>query len=208
LPTPSARLSLLKPAESDPFVTDDIADNWQKIDDHPGARVCLSTSRPVWTNAQAGMLISETDTGLLWRWTGSAWARPYPTGRLRTTSGGWAYAARTTLFSTASSSAYVVALTLANVVVPDGLRPIEVEAAWDNAVNANGYFFGLIVRSAAVGGPATGATHQVAAGSCGSYVGDEPAGLAANTYTWTYQVKAVAGGTAQLSGLSLRVREV
>jgi hypothetical protein len=206
LPTPSARLGLLKPSEADPFVTDDIAANWQKLDDYPGVYVCTSSSRPAWTTPQAGMLISETDTGLLWRWSGSAWVRTAPSGRLRTNSGALATAARTTLFSTSSSAVYVVALTLANVVVPDGGRPIRIEATWTSAVNANGFFFGAIVRSAAVGGPNVANPRRIIDGDGGTHVAED-VGLVPGIFTYSYQVRAANGGTAQLGDLVMSATE-
>jgi hypothetical protein len=208
LSTPTARIGLLKPARSDTFVTQDLADNWQKVDDHILGKVCTSGTRPSWGAAQAGMLISETDTGLTWRWTGSAWARLGGVGRLRTTTGAYATALRTTLFSTSSVSTYVVALTLSNVVVPDGLRPIEVRAIWDNSINSAGFFYGVIVRSASVGGPTVGGVHQILDGMGGEHTSQEASGLAPGAYTYSYQVRSPAGGTSQLSGLALQVTEV
>lgn len=78
MPTPTGHLALLKPSTADPFVTADLASNLQKIDDHPGIRVVTSTTRPAWAAAQAGMFISETDTGNMMRWTGTDWV---PAGR-------------------------------------------------------------------------------------------------------------------------------
>lgn len=204
--TQSARLGLIVPGRSDSFVTADLAANYATLDRSPGVYPCLSTGRPTWSAPQAGMLISETDTGLLWRWTGSAWARVCAAGRLKTTAGAYAYAARGSQFATTSQSAYVVALTLPNVVVPDGGRPLSVHCAWDNATNANGFFFGLVARSGSVGGPTVGGVFQVIP-AAGNYDAEEPSGLAAGTYTYSVQVKAVAGGTATLSGLIMYVTE-
>lgn len=207
--TSTARLGLLKPDRTDQFLTSDIANNWAKIDQYPGYYVCASSARPTWGTGQAGMWISETDTGLLWRWTGSVWVRGYPSGRLKTTAGAYSYATRGgSLFSTTSTTVYVVALSVLNVVVPDGVRPLRIEATWDNAVNSAGYFFALVARSATAGGTTVGTVRQVAAGEGGSHAVEEPSGLATGTYSYSYQVKAVAGGTAQLSGLTLSVTEV
>jgi hypothetical protein len=82
MPTTSDRLELAKPVTSDDFDTSEIADNWQKVDDHPGIFVCTSGTRPTWSGSQEGQLISETDTGLLWRWNGTTWVRQHGTGWL------------------------------------------------------------------------------------------------------------------------------
>src|SRR4051812_6191790 len=77
----TARLGLKRPDGSDPFLRSDFVDNLNKMDANPGYVPCLSTSRPAWGAAQAGMLISETDTGRILRWTGSAWAPPTNMGQ-------------------------------------------------------------------------------------------------------------------------------
>lgn len=72
--TPSPRMGLTRPAGSDPFLRQTFVDNMDILDNYPGVRPCTSTTRPTWGAAQAGMLIQETDTGRLVRWTGTAWA--------------------------------------------------------------------------------------------------------------------------------------
>ena len=68
MPTPSPRLGLAVPTTSDPFSTEDLADNWDLLDAFPGTYICTSATHPVWGAAQQGMRILETDTGLEWRW--------------------------------------------------------------------------------------------------------------------------------------------
>lgn len=74
--TPSPHLGLTRPAGTDPFLRATIVDDLDILDQYPGVFPCLSTARPTWGPDQAGMLISETDTGLLRRWDGTAWGVP------------------------------------------------------------------------------------------------------------------------------------
>lgn len=205
--TPTARLGLLKPERPDQFLTSDIAANWAKVDQYPGSFICTSTTRPTWSTAQAGMWISETDTGLSWRWTGSAWARAYPLGRLKTTAGAWADAARTTAFSTTSQPAFVIALALSNVVVPDGNRPIEITAAWSLATNSTaGSFYATVFRSNTANSGTQLATPQLIHNAGGTYtwVDTVPVG----TYSWSVQIRSANGGTSTINGLTMSVTEV
>lgn len=71
--TLSPRLSLKRPDDSDPFLTQDFVDNYNKLDACPGAHICTSTSRPSWGSAQAGRLIFMTDWKCYQWWDGSAW---------------------------------------------------------------------------------------------------------------------------------------
>lgn len=202
MPTPSARLGLLKPSTADPFVTADLARNWQKLDDYPGYYVCKSTTRPQWGAAQAGMLISETDTGLLWRWDGTTFNRVNPTGMLKTTSGAWALAQRSTTFSTTSTT-YVVALSVNNVVVPPGRRTIMVTANWHKIDGTSGMSYLALSRSNVNNqGPwlvtfsnpgkynSSIADEQ---GAGGTFVAWEPNGLPPGTYSFSVQFRAASG---------------
>ena len=210
MPTPTTRLALLKPSTSDPFVTADIAANLQKIDDIPGYKPCTSSTRPSWSSSQAGMLIVETDTGLIWRFDGTVFKRVAPAGVLRTTSGGVAVATRTTDFSTSSTSAFVVALTLSNVVVPDGNRPLALILTGAKGENTNGAVVCSIRRgSTANAGTDLGTFGLVgdstsptagAQGAGFTYVGWETAGVTAGTYSWTFQIRSslTFGGTSYI----------
>lgn len=210
MPTPTARLALLKPSNPDPFVTADIAGNWQKIDDIPGYRICTSSTRPSWSAAHAGMLIVETDTGLIWRWDGSAFKRIAPAGLLRTTGGAVAIASRTTSFAT-SSTTFVIALSLTSVVVPDGNRAILLLLAGDHAENTNGAFTGAVWRGNTANsgtqlcqftlvGDSTSPTAGAQGGQF-AFQAWEAAGMAAGTYSWSFQIRSSVtyGGTSNVS---------
>lgn len=110
---------------TDPFSTLDLANNWNKIDKSPGPFICTSATRPAWGSQNAGRQIAETDTGLTWKWNGTAFVRAAAQGLLKTTSGAYSVGSRSTDFGT--TSGYFTEVVAANsVVIPDGLRPIRV----------------------------------------------------------------------------------
>jgi hypothetical protein len=188
-------------------VTADIASNWQKIDDNPGYKICTAGTRPAWGAAQTGMLISETDTGLVWRWDGTNFKRVGPAGVLRRSDGTPAVATRTTDFSTASTT-FVVCLSLTNVVVPDGLRVLMIVVSFGKGENTSGAAVGGIFRSATAStGPQVGNfgivgdSSSPSAGAQGpgaSYAGWEPTGVSPGTYNYSFQLRSSAtyGGTS------------
>jgi hypothetical protein len=196
MPTPTTRLGLLKPSTVDAFSTSDLAANWQKLDDTPGTKIVTSTTRPTtWGAAQNGMQIVESDTGLAYRWTGSAWVRSAAKGLLTTTTGGRARAQRTTTISTSTYASLVDVLTLPNVVVPGGNRTLMITATWNQAQNSAGCLLMAISRSGTAlaqwlqAGDSTSPSAG-AQGQGGSFVTYEPNGLAAGTYTWTLQFRS------------------
>lgn len=207
MPTPTTRLGLLKPSTADAFSTADLAANWQKIDDNPGAYICTSATRPAWTAAQKGREIMETDTLLKWIWNGTDFVRSAPSGLLKTTTGGWAVGQRTTTFST-SSQTYVPFITLANVVVPAGNRTLMITASWPWTSNTLGKTALGVFRTATANGTPVLSSWQVAGdstsptpgaqGSGGSFVLYEKGGLAPGVYTYTFQM-ATYSGTASTS---------
>lgn len=71
--TYTTMLDLKKPAGVDPFLRTDFDLNWDALDLAPGTHICTSSSRPAWAASRAGRLIFETDTGSLYRWTGTTW---------------------------------------------------------------------------------------------------------------------------------------
>lgn len=71
--TLSPRLNLKRPDDSDPFLTQDFVDNYNKLDAAPGAHICTSTTRPSWGSSQAGRTIFVTDWKCFQFWDGSAW---------------------------------------------------------------------------------------------------------------------------------------
>lgn len=209
--TQTRYLKLIKPTTSDSFSTADIAANWEALDASPGVTVCTSTSRPNLTATQAGRHIYETDTDLLWAWTGTRWSRAAPKGLLTTTSGGKAIGVRSSDFQTTSTTPTLV-VGVNNVVVPPGNRTIEVTVQWSRAyARPEGYFYGRLYRSrTSNSGPilnqwAISGTHGREAdyatyGSGGGYSAYIRDGLPAGTYDFSFQVHARTGSTATVTG--------
>lgn len=71
--TLTPRLSLKRPDDTDPFLTQDFVDNYNKLDAAPGTYICTSSTRPSWGSAQAGRTIFLTDYKCFQYWDGSAW---------------------------------------------------------------------------------------------------------------------------------------
>lgn len=196
--TPSQKLQLAVPAQSDPFSTSDIAENWDKIDAAPGTHICTSSSRPSWTAAQGGRKIYETDTGLEWIWSGTAFKRMGPFGLLKRSNGNWAIAERTSDFTTTSNT-FVKVVSAVSVVVPAGNRPLKIEVAWFKAKNVAGNFNGAIFRSdTANSGPkevswVLGTSTSDANAGGGTFFALIRDGLAPGTYDWSFQINGPTG---------------
>lgn len=132
MPTPSARLGIAKPLLADPFDTQDLADNWQILDDFPGIFICTSGTRPgTWGAAHEGMLIWETDTDLTWRWNGSAFIRHGAKGHL--------ISEQTTGDVTAAAGSYVTVVQAA-ITIPDGDLNIACHFAWPEVSGGKAQF--------------------------------------------------------------------
>lgn len=202
--TPSPRMDLVVPSQADPFVTDDLAANWNKIDRAPGVYPCTSSTRPAWNAAKAGRTIFETDTGLEWWWTGGGWARKSAYGLLRRNDGSRAIAARNSAYAT-TSSGFSVALALTGVVVPDGSRPLRLDAYYvsaqttdqpnntfvalmGSASNGAGATFG---RWALAPGPEVGGHSNMSGGSVSAFLAG---GLPPGVYDFSLQVRAYTNG--------------
>lgn len=71
--TTTPKLGLKKPDGTDPFLRQDFADNYDKLDANPGVYICDSTTKPVWGASQAGRLIWLTDYKQLQFWDGTTW---------------------------------------------------------------------------------------------------------------------------------------
>lgn len=71
--TLTPRMNLKRPDGSDPFLTQDFVDNYNKMDAAPGVHICTSSTKPSWGAAQAGRTIFLTDYKCFQWWDGSAW---------------------------------------------------------------------------------------------------------------------------------------
>lgn len=209
MPTPSSRLGLLVPARADQFVTADLETNLDKLDDYPGIYVCTSTSRPAWGAAQVGMLISETDTGLTWRWMGTAtgWVRTGPKGLMsRNTSG-------TNLSTTSTSFVNLLATSL--VTWPAGARTAQITVTFNYGFNNTtglltiGVARGIVNNSGLIqawqwAGDNDGSSGTGTKGA-GTSLTCYDANLGPGTYQWSLQLRACgaygqnAGGSAVLA---------
>lgn len=218
--SPSQKLRLALPTQTDPFSTSDIKKNWEAIDAAPGSYICTSSTRPTWTAAQAGRKIIETNTELEWMWNGTDFVRLAATGLLKRSNGDWAIGERTTGFST-SSTTYVKAVSVTSVVVPAGRRPIRIECSWTKARFTKGNFYGAIFRSnTSNSGPRLagwnfGTSADDANAGGGVFWCIERAGLAAGTYDFSMQVMIPSNvsGTAyvdvsNVSPITIMVTEV
>lgn len=196
--TPSPKLQLAVPTQVDDFSTDDLAANWQKIDGSPGSFICTSSTRPSWGTAHIGRKILETNTRLEWVWDGTAFQRMAPIGLLRRSDGSFAVGERTTTFTTTSNT-MVRAVSVTNVVVPDGNRPLRIDVSWYRAKNPDGNFTGAIYRSDTNNsGPKEAAmifgtsTADANAGG-GTFFALVRNGLPAGTYSWSFQITGPTG---------------
>lgn len=202
----STNLGLTVPTTEDAFSTSDIANNWQKIDSAPGTHICTSTTRPTFSQVQAGRRIYEKDTDLEWVWDGSQWERVAPKGLLKRTNGSWAVGQRTTDISSSSNTSVLV-VAVNDVVVPAGNRTLMIQVVWSRAYSRpGGYFFGRIYRSGQSNtGPMirqwalTGAlvpyenlADEGAGGSMFTYEND---GLPAGVYSWSFQIARALDGS-------------
>lgn len=212
--TQSKNLKLVVPDTSTPFSTQDIADNWNKIDAAPGTFICTSSSRPTWAANQAGRKIYETDTDLDWTWTGTTWKRTAAKGLLTRTTGEKAIALRETDFTTTSTTPVIV-LAITNVVVPPGNRTLVITFSWSRAYSTTGYFYARVFRSNtantgpqiggwAINGVRTDPVVEGNRGAGGTMSVYEANGLPAGTYSWSLQVflppGVPAGETAVITG--------
>jgi len=204
----SPRLGLALPAQVDRFSTEEVKSNWQKIDAAPGTHICTSSTRPsTWGTNQDGRLILEVDTNLVWRWAAatSDWKRVSGgTGVLLRSDGTPAINERTIDFAT-SSTTFVRACTITNVVIPAGRRPIMVMAVWDQATNAGGKSYGAIFRSATNNSGPQMSRITVPQASSGSgpganHIAVEKAGLSAGTYDFSLQFRCSTAGPLTISG--------
>lgn len=180
MPTTEPRLGLDKPLTSDDFDTAEIAANLQKIANSPGAFICTSGTRPgSWTGSNEGQFIFETDTGLLWRWNGSAFVRYGAKGYLDSNR-------RTSDLLCTGSFATIAQVT---VTVPAGGRSIRLTGQWADLSGGTAQF-------ALFRGSTQLAAQKSAAGTGGSIVFTDVAPSSGST-VYVLKVKN-ASGTATI----------
>lgn len=206
--TPSPKLGLSLPATTDQFSTADIRSNWEKIDAAPGVHICTSTTRPSnWTAAMVGRRILETDSRLEWMWDGTQFIRLSGTGLLRRTDGSFAIGERTSNYSTTANN-FTKVVSVTNVVVPAGNRPLRIDLAWRRATNTQANFEAAIFRSDTNNSGPKDAAWQMGTSNRdenaggGVFWGIIRSGLAAGTYHWSFQITA-QDGTSTIVGTTV-----
>ena len=179
MPNISQRLGLKKPIATDPFDTDDLATNWQALDDYPGTWISDAASPPAWGTAHIGMIWMQKDNLLLWKWNGTAFFRVAGMGSIGS-------ANRTSSF-TESTGYYQTLVQKTGAVVPPGGRRIQVSANWSTITGDKASF--QLQRGATV-------LHEWTAlsGMGGSMTIFDTA-VIAGTYTYTLQVKTLTASS-------------
>lgn len=194
MPSLTDRLSLIRHTLADVFRVQDYADNWARLDAFPGIFVCTSESRPVdWGERQAGMAIFETDTKLLFHWSGSAWERYVPRGLI-------GREAITTEVNTTQTT-YQVAVSV-NVTVAEGNREHRI------TVGAPGVKSTEALTELAIYRDSTELTEWYHQGSTGGEPEGQPRHLSnvifdtptagSRTYSLQYRAVSGVGGTSTI----------
>lgn len=198
--TPTARIGLIKPTDSDGFSTENLAANWQLVDDYAGRFVCTSGTRPPWGAPQEGMTIYEKDTDLEWVWNGSLFNRYAPKGMLGN-------ASRDTDITTTSTTLQVV-VQATGVSVPRGGRSVMVQAQWFEVENSAGRSILALYRDTnelhawAVGGEDTDVAIEGLGDSVVIFDEAPPEGI--YTYSLRFAADAAVGGTTTMRATGTR----
>lgn len=194
--TPTPRLGLKIFTTADQFKVQDWDDNANVLDGAPGLLLCTSTTHPTtWTAAQNGMLILETDTGLVWRYTsGTTFVRQYASGKLGLT--------KVTAAVNTSATTLQTAVSVA-VTVPAGNRSIEVRASGPGVYSTVDltrlaiFRDGTQLQSWLSHGTLTG-TASAQPRPVSMTVIDDSVTAGAHTYTLQYAAEPGYGGTSTL----------
>lgn len=130
----TARLGLIVDTTADPFLTSEVAGNWEIIDEYPGiftgSTSTITSEVSAWGSAQAGQVVSDTTTGLLWQWNGTTLVRFYGTGMLSTVK----VTSPVTVTTVLSSTTTVITTTC---TIPTGSRWIEIQAEMTDVANVS-----------------------------------------------------------------------
>lgn len=209
MPSFTDRLNLMRHTLADRFRVQDYANNWARLDQHPGVFICTSGTRPTWGARQEGMCIFETDTQLIWHWSGSEWERLVPKGLLGRNS--------VTTDDDNATTSYTTAVSV-TVTVPEGGRTIKVSVEGPGVWSTEGLTELAIFRDA------TQLQSWLEQGGQGADPIDRPRPLSMTTFdesvtagsrTYSLQFRATSefGGTSTLEAgantpLAIAVEEV
>lgn len=216
MPTPSTHLGLNIFSTGDTFSTAAYDNNWSLLDEYPGILICTSTTRPgmaggvaAWGANQTGMRIVETDTGLTWQWTGSAFVRTAGSGLLgrvtRTSNIG-----TTTTWVPPGTGTLTTALTQ-TVHPPNGARQLMIHAEVPEVTNPSGYSYLVLQRDAVIlnSWPVitlqeTGSGNASNPGTPGSFTTWDIPGESSAVYTLAFAANTATGGTTTLVAAATR----
>ena len=188
MPTATTRLGLSKPLGADNFSVTDFQQNYDKIDAAPGITICTSGTRPGgWGANQNGMVILETDTGLMWRWDGTKFVRVSAKGHLAEVSSNSPAATNSNAFSATT------VLTAANVAVPAqeaaGPRRIRITISWMSLSGSAKFFMfrdAVVIGERWMGNLKFAGAGQPSAADGGSMVFYDNPGVGTYSYIWKY----------------------
>jgi hypothetical protein len=128
----STRLGLTLDTTADAFLTSDVRGDFIILDMYPGlytdTTAGIASQTAGWGSAQEGQYVSDTDTGLVWYWTGSDLIRPWGIGMLDKAS----VTSPVTVTSVLSSRTTLITLT---TDIPPGGRDIEVKCIMTDVAN-------------------------------------------------------------------------
>lgn len=128
----TSRLGLIVDTTADPFLTAEVAGNWEIIDDYPGiftgSTSTIASEVSAWGSAQQGQIVSDTTTGLLWQWNGSTLVRFYGTGILSTVK----VTSPVTVTTVLSSTTTIITTTC---TIPTGGRWVEIKCEMTDVAN-------------------------------------------------------------------------
>lgn len=218
MPSFSPNLGLYIFSDSDTFNLTQYDDNWSILDDYPGNYICASTTRPgsnggpgiggtpaAWGAAQKGQKIVETDTGLTWSWSGTAFVRDNPKGSLgRVTTS--TTVATTSSWSPSANGTFATAISEL-IQVPNGGRQLMIVAEVPEVTNVSGSSYLLITRTISSTATILNSwpvpTHQQVVnsnfpGTPGSFSTFDIPGSASATYSLCFAVNPAFGGTTSL----------
>ena len=195
MPSYTDRLSLIRHTGADVFRIDDYSDNWNTLDQFPGVFVCTSSTRPSdWGERQEGQLIFETDTSLIWQWTGDSWTRNIAKGLLD-------YQTVTSDVSSASTS--LVNAVTSTVTVAAGNRRHRITVGASTVYNGNGLTRLAIRRDGTTlaewreQGKTVGGTYDEQPRHVNKTVYDLPT-AGSVSYTFDYSAISGLGGTSTI----------
>lgn len=198
MPTQTTHLGLITWSGADSFLLSDFVSNNSTLDAYPGVFLCTSATHPsTWGASQKGMEILEIDTGIKWRWNGSAFARIAGTGFLAQTT-------RTSdISTTVVAPTYVTALSQ-SITVPAGGRSVLILAELPVVQSSGGVTAVALFRDAgqltawSVQGDLLGGASDQPRNGTQFFVDTPTSG--SHTYTVQFACQAGFTGTAYIRG--------